>query len=731
MGIAMQKKKQKSAEHAATESLRKIATYTSMGLKWGPLKYLRWFLKTCYPIFTKEDQFRYANVQYFEDESSNYAGSSADWKDWIPTLFESKNVPRKELHQQIAGMMTFLGVLRSNRESGMPFSIKVFTQKFIFEVLRAPEGESDSYPIYDKHSKLLTLSIPDLYDDRVAQEFIDLRKIDIPYFDERSENYRIVDGTRLIEIIDAQRETPEGRRLSRKVKQFFENQTSEIEKYQQALLDELKSNGIEFDSQEARRFITVGFIHAWIKPVPHTYLIPLVSLDPVSGSSRVILFLIGTGRRLPVDKLGLLHVALNMALGYLRERESGSKKASRRPQHEDISMAAEVRDSIANARALSGVDDWRGQEQHGMICRSASMQAFFQRLPEMAAHACDVLVLGEVGTGKRLVAKALHELSDRRNKAFIGKGLAEISQSDLEKELNDCFKRAQGGTLFLNGIDALSLSARQLLLRLLQDQSRDVRVICSSSRKMKNDLFAWFNGCVVETPPLRDRREDIPYLVEYYLDQFGQRLPVQPRVKQKLSEYPWSKRNTRELVEIIVQASLDASDVGEIREEHIDHILYVEERHALDRRQMTILRMLRRNEFNISKTERMLREEVFSVTRKTVAGHCREFCMVMLAKNQWSLEMAVKELAGSVTLRRAAAQKYIDYLFGDKKELGLFHYLERGRPWPAVRKKLAKTMAEFAERYQAGEISPEKWGQMLKLYTGDFLMVPSNGVIAE
>ena len=226
-------------------------------------------------------------------------------------------------------------------------------------------------------------------------------------------------------------------------------------------------------------------------------------------------------------------------------------------------------------------------------CRA--MQEIYKEIGRVAAKPVTVLIRGETGTGKELVARALYQHSDRPEKPFIAVNCAAIPETLLESELfghergaftgADArrigrFEQAHGGTIFLDEIGDLSPNTQAKLLRVLQEKSIqrlggketipiDARVIAATHRDLeaamaekqfRDDLFYRLSVVVITLPPLRERAEDIPGLVQYFLRRYGKELgaeqaSIQPKAVQLLSEQPWPG-NIRELENATRQALL-------------------------------------------------------------------------------------------------------------------------------------------------------------------------------
>jgi transcriptional regulator with GAF, ATPase, and Fis domain len=209
-----------------------------------------------------------------------------------------------------------------------------------------------------------------------------------------------------------------------------------------------------------------------------------------------------------------------------------------------------------------------------------------------------VLITGETGTGKELIARAIHKRSERAARAFVSVNCASIPQTLIASELfghekgaftgamqrrPGRFEMAEGGTLFLDEVEDLPADTQVALLRVLQERQferiggtqtvpADVRVIAATNRdletaiedgKFRSDLFYRLNVFPIDTPPLRERKEDIPMLVAYFVQRYSRRAGKQFRSVSKkslelLETYGWPG-NVRELQNVI-ERSVIVSD---------------------------------------------------------------------------------------------------------------------------------------------------------------------------
>jgi nitrogen regulation protein NR(I) len=236
-----------------------------------------------------------------------------------------------------------------------------------------------------------------------------------------------------------------------------------------------------------------------------------------------------------------------------------------------------------------------------IVGRSTVMQDVFKAIGRVAGSDINVLLLGESGVGKELVARAIFQHSRRATEPFLAINCAAIQETLLESELFGHergsftgaerqrigrFEQATGGTIFLDEIGDMSPAIQAKVLRLLQDQrfervggsetvQADVRVIAATNQNLpelvaagrfRQDLFYRLNTYTILLPPLRSRREDLPLLVEHFIQMFsgdvGKQVgAVAPETLQILSNYPWPG-NVRELQGVIKTALVNTtSDV--------------------------------------------------------------------------------------------------------------------------------------------------------------------------
>ena len=230
---------------------------------------------------------------------------------------------------------------------------------------------------------------------------------------------------------------------------------------------------------------------------------------------------------------------------------------------------------------------------HNIVGKGAGMKNVFDLISQTAPRRSTILIQGESGTGKELVAKAIHAYSDRAGEPFIALNCGNIPSELLESELfghvrgaftgatstkRGLFEAANGGTLFLDEVTTISLEIQSKLLRVIQEKEFrrlgglenikvDVRIIAASNsdlyaavqqRTFRDDLYYRLNVIAIKIPPLRERPEDIPLLIEHFIKKYSEEnrrnnFEVDPAAMKILMDYQWPG-NVRELENVIERA---------------------------------------------------------------------------------------------------------------------------------------------------------------------------------
>jgi DNA-binding NtrC family response regulator len=260
-------------------------------------------------------------------------------------------------------------------------------------------------------------------------------------------------------------------------------------------------------------------------------------------------------------------------------------------------QAADLRREVVRLRQRVG------ETTSQIIGRSPSMRQLLDAVARVAPTRATVLILGETGTGKELIAQALHDLSDRARKPFLPVQCSALSEPLLESELfghvkgsftgavqdrRGYFEEAHGGTLVLDEVSTFPLSIQTKLLRVLQERKvvrvggsratpADFRLVVAANEDLKalvgegrfrEDLFYRLHVCTLRVPPLRERRDDIPLLVNHFrarvAEEIGVPVPaIAPAEMERLMAYPWPG-NVRELEHCVESAMVMAVGAEEL-----------------------------------------------------------------------------------------------------------------------------------------------------------------------
>ena len=357
----------------------------------------------------------------------------------------------------------------------------------------------------------------------------------------------------------------------------------------------------------------------------------------------------GLGKILEVDSQAI--VILITAYGDIEKAVEGMKAGATnfvaKPWQNEKLLAtlnsaqnlADSRKELAKVRIRQqGLSDYINESFNEIIGNSEVMQQVYRMIKKVAGTSANVLITGENGTGKELVARAIHRESKRKDEIFLAVDVGALNESLFESELfghekgafTDAkqkkpgrFRVASGGTLFFDEIGNLSTNIQAKLLRVLEtreftpvgatsSESFDVRLICATNadllqmigeNRFREDLLYRINTIEVTLPPLRKRKEDIPLLLNHFLKKYSDKYKQNIKgfsntAMKKLRSYDWPG-NVRELRHTVERAVI-MSDSPII---DADCFLLTKEEQKIDTLQVC--------HYNLEKIERQVIEEVF------------------------------------------------------------------------------------------------------------------------
>ncbi len=318
-------------------------------------------------------------------------------------------------------------------------------------------------------------------------------------------------------------------------------------------------------------------------------------------------------------------------------------------------------------------------EFEGIIYKSRKMQAVIDLVKKVAPTDANILIYGESGSGKELIARALHNLSDRNPKQFIAINCAALTESLLESELfgyvkgaftnaladkKGLFEAANDGTIFLDEIGEISPAFQAKLLRVLQNgeyhkvgstitSKTNARILAATNKdlqklveekKFREDLYYRLNVISINLSPLRERKEEIELLSEYFLKKEAPELRCSKAVMSQLEKYDW-RGNVRELESVIKRASIFA--VSEKRNTvHLRDLPDELRKNIKDSLEEMILDSLRNKGFSHSSINETA-AELGGLSRTIVSENLRGIFFRYYCENNFDHLEAVKNLAKS------------------------------------------------------------------------------------
>jgi len=337
-------------------------------------------------------------------------------------------------------------------------------------------------------------------------------------------------------------------------------------------------------------------------------------------------------------------------------------------QSQQTKIDEEEKTEIAEAKTFQGI-----------VYNSSSIEKIVGLIKKVAPQDVTILILGESGTGKELVANAIHNLSKRKLEKFVAVNCAALTETLLESELfghvrgaftnaiNDkkgIFETANNGTVFLDEIGETSENFQSKLLRVLQSGEVqkvgstetiyvNVRIIAATNKnleelvmqkKFREDLYYRLNVIPVNLPALRERKEDIPFLANYFAEKENKILKISQYVIEQLMKYEW-KGNIRELESVMKRAAIFALSESRdlIKLKDLPENVCNYKKLDLDNLILNSLREKRFSHSSINETS----AELGNINRAIVSEHLRGMFFRSFVKNDFNFSKAVGELAES------------------------------------------------------------------------------------
>jgi transcriptional regulator with GAF, ATPase, and Fis domain/CHASE2 domain-containing sensor protein len=383
--------------------------------------------------------------------------------------------------------------------------------------------------------------------------------------------------------------------------------------------------------------------------------------------------------RLKESKLALLENELIKIKDTRTESDQVRLEAEIEQYKQEINRLREEAGDLQTGVSEESINAGEKCEMEGIVYAAGGpMEEVINMVRTVAESDATVLLLGESGTGKELVARALHNTSYRKEHAFVAVNCGALTETLLESELfghekgaftgatrerEGRFDIADKGTIFLDEIGDTSEAFQVKLLRVLQDgtfervggnhmRQVDVRVIAATNRDLhkavkeksfREDLYYRLNVISIEIPPLRERKTDLPLLVEHFLNLEDPRMTFSVSVMEAFRQHPW-RGNVRELHSVIKRAVLLSRADGRtmLRVKDLPGILSTKQGSSDDLEEQ-IISALREKKFSrsaISETADLLG----GLNRGTVAEYFRGYCFKTICESGMNLKAAVEKV---------------------------------------------------------------------------------------
>ncbi len=408
-----------------------------------------------------------------------------------------------------------------------------------------------------------------------------------------------------------------------------------------------------------------------------------------------------------IKEKDLIHEELSVKTMQLKklenELELGTKNSSNGLLEKVSQLKQEVidlRNRSRDSEVVESIVDNEVFNFNGIIYSSKEMKEVVSTIKKVAKESATILILGESGSGKELIAKAIHKMSDRNKNNFVAVNCAALSESLLESELfgylkgaftnavtdkKGLFEEADNGTIFLDEIGETSEIFQTKLLRVLQSGeiqkvgstktiSVDTRIIAATNKDLKalveakqfrEDLYYRLNVIQIKLPPLRDRKEDIKLIVDYFLKREDNSFLISKAVLDILTENEW-RGNVRELESVIKRAIIYAKSEERniIQIKDLPNELSIIKKENLED---TIIDSLATKNFSHSSINETAAE--LSISRTSVSENLRGFLFKRYVNSSFDIDLAILLISKEPEVVEKLKSKLETYLSNIKKDI--------------------------------------------------------------
>jgi transcriptional regulator with GAF, ATPase, and Fis domain len=561
----------------------------------NPNKYLKWYFETLMPLFTAQEKLLFTNVQFFDFSVSDNNNFKNGRLNKFPTVYWNTDFESFVIMQ--SEILTFLLAVIINQQisaGGATSSINAFQDKVIVESITKDKNNfGETLLHFNDQKKIISFNLPDLYDPDVSKIYMDMlrNKLKKTYVKNDSP-FHISTDEILTSIIDEIFSLGKFQQFIPILTQFLQSQrVAEISEQCYVELSKLNRRfGFSHNEVALKNFITTALLHSWIKNCKYNYMFTSIHYDTRRNPVSYAILLVVTNEKISDEKLNLFHTALNIAFSALTEIQKWFIKKDT-PKTESKTLLRE--------KLTKRIADIKGHKS-GLVYKSSVMQKIDFEITKIARSDENVLLLGETGTGKDLIASEIHKRGSRADKPFYTLPINNLSETLIESELfgylkgsftgasedrNGRLESANEGIIYLPEISELPQKIQLKLLEFFQykyiekigenEKKHEVntRLIFATNAnlnrlveegKLREDFYYRINVVNLQIPPLRERLDDVQVLAEHFVEVHskrikGERCKLDKSAIELLMQQEW-KGNVRELEHLIISALVRTDD---------------------------------------------------------------------------------------------------------------------------------------------------------------------------
>lgn len=522
----------------------------------NPNRYLFWFFENCKPIFKEIDKLIFTHIQFFDLSAKDNQYFQQGRLIGFPTLYGTNNPQQViSINTEIISFLIAVNLMQKTNFEGIRTTINTFQDRMIIESI-SKEGGKDVSIEYDDQNKVISLNLPDIYDDRISKNFYEFVKTNFKIEPGSTDDqFTLMSDNNVNETIELLFSSGLAQSLMPEIHKFLNSETfiNISNKIFDALTSINNRHGFAQDDDSIKNFIYTALLHTWIKSCKFNYMITSVRYNEQKQPNSYAIFLLVSDEKIDRELLNIMHILMNLAFNALIEILKWMNEGT---------LPDKIKDETGQKKTKSS-----------LIYKSAIMQKLDNEIDRIAKTIEPVLIVGEVGTGKDFIALEIHKRSNTT------KPFKFMHSDDYDIDLLDKKNLESFGTIYFPEITDIPLSIQTKLLNQLRDINSSLhnelenkstnypRFIFSSNTdllrkikdgKLREDFYFHLNVISLIVPPLRERMEDIPLLIQHFVKFHslrikGEEYKIQREAIDFLSKKDW-KGNVRELEHIIISA---------------------------------------------------------------------------------------------------------------------------------------------------------------------------------